>query len=152
MKMEIVVVLLMLTSLSVSAETKPADAEVRETLSGFIQAFDNLEWEQFRNFFADDATVFNPRDVARRANGREEIEARFRTVFEQIRGNRTKPPYMDIQPRDLVIQIFGEVAIATFHLDDRPGVLNRRTVVMHKEAGGWKIVHLHASEVPLSRP
>ena len=152
MKRNIVVFLLLLTNLSVSAKTKPADAEVRETLSGFIQAFDNLQWEQFRSFFADDATVFNPRDVAPRANGRQEIEARFRSVFEQNRGNRSKPPYMDLQPRDLRIQMFGDVAIATFHLDDRPGVLNRRTIVMHKQSGGWKIVHLHASEVALSKP
>jgi hypothetical protein len=54
---------------------------------------------------------------------------------------------MDLQPRDLNIQIFGEVAIATFHLDDRPGFLNRRTIVLHNTPEGWKIVHLHASEV-----
>jgi ketosteroid isomerase-like protein len=54
---------------------------------------------------------------------------------------------MDIQPRDLNIQIAGNVAIATFHLDDRPGFMNRRTIVLQRQPSGWKIIHLHASEV-----
>jgi hypothetical protein len=67
-------------------------------------------------------------------------------VFEQIRAGRTQPPYTHLQPRDLKIQSYGEIAIATFHLDDRPGVLNRRTIVLRRSKGQWKIVHLHASE------
>lgn len=119
-------------------------------LRGFIRSFDDLDWESFRGFFADDATVFYPRGFTGRASGRSEFEANFRKVFEQIRAGRTQPHYMDIQPRDLQIQRYGDVAIATFHLDDRPGVLNRRTLVLRKMKGQWKIVHLHASETPLS--
>jgi len=119
-------------------------------LQDFIRAFDNLEWDQFRGFFADDATVFYPRGFVNRASGRLEFEANFRKVFEQIRAGRTQPPYMDLQPRDLHIQRYGDIAIATFHLDDRPGVLNRRTLVLRKMKGQWKIIHLHASETALS--
>jgi hypothetical protein len=54
---------------------------------------------------------------------------------------------MDIKPQDMKIQLFDDVAIATFHLDDRAGFLNRRTIVLNKTKAGWKIVHLHASEV-----
>ncbi len=128
------------------AATNMPDAMLR----GFIRAFDALDWESFRSFFANDATVFYPRGFTRRASGRSEFEANFRKVFEQIRAGRTQPPYLDIQPRDLQIQRFGDVAIVTFHLDDRPGVLNRRTLVLRKMKGQWKIVHLHASETPLS--
>ncbi len=128
------------------------EKEVRETLGKFIVAFDNLDWEQFRSFFADDATVFYPRGVARRANGRAELEENFKRVFDGIRGMQTHAPYMHIEPRDLQIQMFDETAIATFHLDDRPGMLNRRTIVMRKTVLGWKIVHLHASEVAVSSP
>jgi ketosteroid isomerase-like protein len=99
---------------------------------------------------ADDATVFYPRAVPNRADGRAEFERTFRQVFEQIRAGRTTGPYMDIQPRDLKIQIAGDVAIVTFHLDDRPGFINRRTVILKKLAPGWKIIHLHASEVAKS--
>src|SRR5882724_84566 len=119
-------------------------------LQDFIRAFDNLEWDQFRGFFADDATVFYPRGFTKRASGRREVEANFRKVFEQIRAGRTQPPYMYLQPRDLQIQRYGDIAIATFHLDDRPGVLNRRTIVLRRRKDQWKIVHLHASETALS--
>ena len=122
-------------------------SEVRETLADFIQAFDNLEWDKFRSFFADDATVFYPREFPGRAEGREQFEKYFRKVFDRIRAGRTQAPYMDIQPRDLKLQITSDITIATFHLEDRPGFLNRRTIVLQKQKSGWKIVHLHASEV-----
>jgi ketosteroid isomerase-like protein len=126
-----------------------SEREVRKTLSDFIQAFDNLDWERFRNFFAEDAKVFYPREFPRRADGRPEFETNFQKVFERIRAGRSKGPYQDIQPRDLEIQIVGDVAIATFHLDDRTGLLNRRTLVLQKRPDGWKIIHLHASEVAI---
>ena len=133
------------------AQAQPAEAEIRDTLTRFIRAFDDLDWEQFRLAFDDNATVFYPRAVPERANGRAEFEKAFKTVFEQIRGSKTTAPYMDIQPRELRVQAFEHVAIATFHLDDRVGFVNRRTIVLHKTEKGWKIVHLHASEVAVPR-
>ena len=151
MRTMLTVFLLTLAAIAAPVDAKPSETEVRETLSKFIQAFDNLDWDGFRGFFADDATVFYPRDVPIRATGHREIEAQFQKVFEQIRGKRSKPPYMHIQPRSLAIQMFGDVAVATFHLDDRPGELNRRTIVLHRDGGTWKIVHIHASEVALPK-
>lgn len=123
------------------------EAEVRQTLTNFIHAFNNLDWDHFRLSFADDATVFYPREFPYRADGRQKFEEFFQKVFDRIRAARTQPPYMDIQPKDLKIQISDTVAIATFHLDDRSGFMNRRTIVLQKQASGWKIIHLHASEV-----
>ena len=123
------------------------EAEVRKTLSHFIDAFDNLEWERFRSAFSDDATVFFPREFPEGAEGRAAIEEKFKIVFEHIRAGRTSGPYMDLQPRGMKIQMAGDVAIATFYLDDRPGFVNRRTIVLRKTGRGWKIIHLHASEV-----
>jgi ketosteroid isomerase-like protein len=144
----LVLILLLTTSIVCYAGTADtAEAEVRQTLSDFIQAFDNLEWDHFCAAFSDDATVFYPREFPSRANGRQEYERTFQQVFDRIRAGRTQGPYMDIQPRDLSLQIAGNIAIATFHLDDRPGFLNRRTIVLQKQPPGWKIIHLHASEV-----
>lgn len=130
---------------SAGAHSRQSDeVEVGKILSGFIAAFDNLDWDQFRGFLP---TVFFPRDSPHRADGREEFERTFQQVFERIRVGRTKGPYMNLNPIDLKIQIAGDVAIATFHLDDRPGFLNRRTIVLQRGTRGWKIIHLHASEV-----
>lgn len=130
----------------------PGDADVREALARFIRAFDDLDWEHFRLAFDDNATVFYPRAMPQLANGRSEFEKAFKAVFQHIRGSKIAAPYMDIQPKDLRIQLFGDIAITTFHLDDRPGFLNRRTIVLHKTEMGWKIVHLHASEVSVIGP
>jgi ketosteroid isomerase-like protein len=144
--------LLIVPSVRTQAQTVGEEVQVRETLSRFVRAFDDLDWETFRLTFDDAATVFYPRAVPERATGRAEFEKTFRTVFEQIRGSRTSAPYMDIQPREMKIQLFGNVAIATFHLDDRAGFVNRRTIVLNKNEHGWKIVHLHASEVSVANP
>lgn len=142
--------LILFTCAALAGATNPED-EVRGTLSQFVQAFDNLDWDRFTGFFSDGATLFQPRTFASRAENKAEIESQFRQVFQVIRGDRTKPPYMEIQPRDLRLQMLGtEVAIVTFHLDDRPNVLNRRTIVWQRLKSGWKIVHVHASEVVLS--
>jgi ketosteroid isomerase-like protein len=145
--------LFLLVSPSLFAQAKSsasAELEVRGALAKFVSAFDNLDWESFRLAFDDDATVFYPRGFPERANGRAEFEKTFKVVFEQIRSGKTAAPYMDIQPKGMKLQMFGDFAIATFHLDDRAGFLNRRTIVMTKTTAGWKIVHLHASEVSLT--
>ena len=141
--------LFILISPSLVGQTKPTstEAQVRDALASFIHAFDNLDWESFRLAFSDDATVFYPRGFPKRANGRAEFEKTFKVVFDQIRDGKTGPPYIDVQPRDVEIQLFGNIAITTFHLDDRVGFLNRRTIILNRTKGGWKIVHLHASEV-----
>ncbi len=151
MALRIALALALTLAPSVFAQPQPtrAEKEVREALAHFIRAFDDLDWDHFRLAFDDDATVFYPRGTPQRANGRAEFETTFQTVFQQIRGNQTAPPYMDIQPREMRIQLFGDMAIVTFHLDDRAGFLNRRTIVLHRTGKGWKIVHLHASEVSL---
>jgi ketosteroid isomerase-like protein len=148
-------VLLLLIPHLLRAQARPAQVEqeeIRKFLSEFIAAFDNLDWEKFRNAFTEDATVFYPRERANRANGRIEVEDQFKRVFEQIRAGRSKGPYMDIQPRELRMEVLGDVAIVTFHLDDRPGFINRRTLVLRKTAAGWKIAHLHASEMATALP
>ena len=79
------------SSPSVFAQLRPvpADTEVREALARFIRAFDDLDWEHFRMAFDDNATVFYPRVVPQRANGRAEFEKAFKTVFQQIRSGKT---------------------------------------------------------------
>jgi ketosteroid isomerase-like protein len=149
--MKKVLALLLVSACTAFSQNRNPEPKLRQTLSQFVQAFDNLEWEHFTGFFADDATMFQPRKFPRRAENKTEIETEFRQIFDSIRGSQTKPPYMDLQPRDLRVQMLTpDVAIVTFHLDDRPGVLNRRTLVWQRFKSAWKIVHIHASELALT--
>jgi ketosteroid isomerase-like protein len=74
------------------SQTMPAhDTKPRQMLARWIQAFDNLDWDQFRQGFDDNATVFYPRAVPRRADGRAAFEEHFRQVFANIRKEKAVP-------------------------------------------------------------
>ena len=151
LRMLISLALLLVFPVNAISQSSPHSSDLNIALARFVTAFDNLDWDAFRLSFEDDATVFYPRAIPARAHGRPEFEHSFKTVFEQIRGGRTSPPYMDIQPKDLLVQDVGDsIAIVTFHLTDRPGFLNRRTMVWHRTHGVWRIAHLHASEVAIA--
>src|ERR1700722_9839840 len=111
--------LLLLLASPLSPEPVSKEQKVQETLTKFVDAFENLDWEKFRLSFDDDATVFYPRAFPERASGRAEFEKTFKAVFEQLRGQQTTPPYFKIDPRDLKIQVYDDMAIVTFHLDDK---------------------------------
>jgi len=72
----------------------------------------------------------------------------FIRAFDDLDWDKFQMSFAD----DLEAQRVGGVAIVTFHLDDRPGFINRRTLVLAKFAGEWKILHLHASEVSIAKP
>ena len=125
-------------------------AEVAAALRGFLDAFENLAWEPFRASFADDACVFFPSArTPERFCGRDAVEARFREVFDGERRAATSgPPYLHLQPEELQIQLVGDAAaIATFHLRNQQRTA-RRSVVFRRDGAAWRIVHLHASNVP----
>lgn len=125
------------------------ETEIRGFLDQFIAAFNNLNWESFRNCFADDATVIHPALYPRRLDGRAAYEPAWKRVFEKTRmdSGRNQPPYMNLQPLDTKVQMTGTIAVVTFHLKRSAASLGRRTVVLRRDAGGWKIIHLHASNV-----
>ena len=157
----ILVMFLALASLSSSAlaargqsappgNVPPADADaaaVRKAAEAFLEAFNNLEWEKFSRSFSDDATVFFPfSQVPRRASGRAEVERVFKLFFDELRKRKPGPPYQNIVPQEVMVQMLGGAAVVTFHLGGGESV-SRRTLVFQKQKGEWLITHLHASSV-----
>ena len=131
---------------------KADEKSIEHALSVFVNAFDNLDWPAFRACFSSDATVFYPTPlIAKRVDSVGDFKQAWFGVFESIKKNsgRTEPPYMDLQPRDVRIDLLSnDVAISTFHLVNG-NVVSRRTLVWKRFPDGWKIVHLHASNVTL---
>jgi hypothetical protein len=125
---------------------------VEQALSTFLTAFDNLDWPAFRACFNDRPTMFHPAGPnVRRVDTPEEFDAAWHLVFERIRKNsgRTSPPYIKLSPMDLRIDPLAEnVSLVTFHLID-VGTLSRRTLIFQHYEDGWKIVHIHASNLAL---
>ena len=132
---------------------RPSSADsagAHRAAEGFLAAFDSLNWEPFRAYFAEDITMFFPFPaVPARADGRAAVEAVFRPFFERgreafARSNRTR---QGLAPRDVRVQAFGDAAVVSFHLGaERPA---RRSIVFRRtSAGEWKVVHWHASSPP----
>src|SRR5689334_23886743 len=94
---------ILLTSTPLAQQHGGASEEevVQKTIADFIDAFNNLDWDRFREYFADDATVFNPAipevTELHRLDGREKIEAVFKHVFDEAKKGKG-PPYLDIRP------------------------------------------------------
>jgi ketosteroid isomerase-like protein len=120
-------------------------------LKQFIAAFNALDWPAFQACFAESASLFNP-DVPgatslHRLDGREAVERSFRGVFDAAAAGSAPPHGPNIVPEHLKIQQFGAAAVLSFEFRRAAGSFGRRTIVMAKQADGWHIVHIHASNV-----
>ncbi len=115
--------------------TEPDTAQVLSAAQAFLTAFNNLDWEAFHASFAPSATVFQPFGEPWRNDGRENIAAFFGRLFEEIRSSTEGPPYMNITPRDLRIEMLEDAGIVTFHLPGRETV-GRRTLVFGRQRRG----------------
>jgi len=146
--------LLVLVASGTEAQEKLASnqkaAPVQEALSAFLTAFDNLDWP-YSAIVSARRQLFSSR--------------RRRTLGELILPNSSKrhgSPSSSESRRVLigllnhtlllnrsdlrVEELSEEVALVTFHLVDG-GLVNRRTLVFKHKTSGWKIVHIHASNI-----
>jgi ketosteroid isomerase-like protein len=139
---------------STEQSTQPT-AEIEQALTVFLAAFDNLDWPAFRACFAPDASIFHPAPPnLKRIDSPQEFERAWLDVFARIKKNsgRNSPPYMHLSPQDLKIELLSEdAALVTFHLLDGT-TLSRRTIILKRSSGSWKIVHLHASNLAMPVP
>lgn len=128
--------LLIAIALAACATTGTPEATVHE----FLSALDRGD-PRIADLFTEDATMFFPMNAQPlRLNGRAEIAAAFASLFgPNYRGGM--PP-----PQDLRVQRSGGTAVVTFQTVN-PNVTSRRTLVLRREGGRWRIAHLHGSNV-----
>lgn len=132
-------------------------AGVEPALRTFLAHFERLEWEPFLAAFAPDACVFHPSAKAPLAVCRTpgdpasetEFEARWRHVFDDTRAHGTGPRFMVLEPQELRVTALGrDAALATFVLRNADRLARRSVVFVRAADGGWRISHIHASNVP----
>jgi len=120
---------------------------VMKAATDFVVAFNNLDWPTFRASFTEDVTIFNPFwKQASRIEGQQEAEAFWLTIFPEFDDPKSTRK-LQINPKDLKIQLYGQTAIVTFNLGDGVNKISRRTLVMVNKDSSWKIAHLHASSI-----
>ncbi|HEX6642301.1 MAG TPA: nuclear transport factor 2 family protein [Thermoanaerobaculia bacterium] len=135
---KLVAIAILLASCATAHDVSPS-----QTIDAFLAALDAGD-ANIAQLFTDDATVFFPmNDRPLRANGREEIAAAFGALFALpgYQKGRGMP-----KPEALQTQTTGDVAIVTFQTTN-PNVTSRRTFVLRRDGGRWRIVHLHGSNI-----
>ena len=120
-------------------------AQIREIIDKIVMDAENADIEGLQAIHLDSEkfTKFGPRSFERQdvANTNQSEAAFFGTISNYKQ-----------QSRDLKIDVFGEVAIATYYpyvSFEQEGELNegsgRQTLVFLKASNGWKIVHEHGT-------
>ena len=129
------------------ASAQSTDAEVEQVMKAFLVPFSNQDVPAFIEYFADDAVVFFPSAQfgMMRVEGKANIDKAFAGVFKP---GRPIPPGGRplIQPQDLKVQRFGDMALVTFHLGNDK-TRGRRSFVLRRVDAKWRIQHLHASTI-----
>ena len=146
MRMAAAVLFVLLSMTPSLAQGTTSRDRVMAAVQTFIRANETANLELIVGTFDDAATVFFPGGQAQRANGKGEIREGFAGLFKQRTGAIT------ITPRDVNIQMSGDLAVVTAHLSDlpttpirEPMTFSRRTFVLRQVGDRWLIVHLHAS-------
>ncbi len=126
-------------------------ASPQQTFQQFIAAFNALDWPVFHSCFADSVSLFNPEVSGaaslHRLDGRTEVERSYRGIFDVAAADSTPSRGPHIVPEHLQMQQFGDAAVLSFEFKRAAGSFGRRTIVMARQADGWRIVHIHASNV-----
>jgi ketosteroid isomerase-like protein len=118
------------------------NSDVRETLDGFFRAVESRDLDRITPYFEEDAQMFSPLGTyPARLDGRAAIMEQFRAISEAL---KQMPTLIRIDPQEMVVREFGDIALVTFHLK-LPGPLHRRSFILRKRDGPWHIAHIHAS-------
>src|SRR5262249_55910621 len=118
----------------------------QSVLEAFLRALSRLDLDALLDCFDHQATAFLPAEhQPARLEGATAIGNAFAAVLGRVRA--TGATSIPLEAQDLHVQQWGDTAVATFHL--RGEHLSRRTFVLRRRAGQWRIVHLHGSNAPL---
>ena len=135
----------LLLALALAAAPLPPPTPDR-TATAFLDAFKSMDEARFDQFFAPDVTMFFPDGPfpETRVEGRKAVLAAFHKFFALVRkrGRTT----LNITPLDRRVQLYGEVAVVSFGLENDESV-GRRSIILRKIGNDWRIAHFHASSI-----
>lgn len=134
-----------------SAET--ITAALQPVLQEFLDAIDAADSTALALLLCPDATMYFPfANTAELHAGREAVLARFARMFDDLRArNPNGAPYVRFRVHAFDCIEIGErhaIAYATLGFAQQIG---RRTIVMRREADGWRLLHVHASNFDARR-
>jgi ketosteroid isomerase-like protein len=126
------------------ARSAPLDlSSPKQTMDSFFTALNSFDAKGYAAMLTDDATLFftGPPFPIRRVQGPAEIMKLVTPLFDSLRAKGTKGT---VAPEGLEFQTWGDTSVVTFDIPVGQA-LDRRTFVLRRQHGQWKIAHLHAS-------
>ena len=122
------------------------ESVVLEVIKNFNRAFANNDPDKYFTYIASDITVLTPSNPYR-VEGLEQDRAEFEY---SLRSGVSRVGYFqEMQPK---VQLLGETAVVTYFSRGTYGPKGQEKVcyyketdVLQKQAGTWKIVHIHVS-------
>jgi ketosteroid isomerase-like protein len=115
----------------------------QRAMDSFFAALNSFDARSYEAMLTEDATLFftGPPFPIRRVQGRVEIMRLVAPLFEKAAAQGARGM---VTPADIEFQTWGDTSIVTFHIP-AGSALDRRTFVLRRFHGKWKIAHLHAS-------
>ncbi|HEX5259220.1 MAG TPA: nuclear transport factor 2 family protein [Sphingomicrobium sp.] len=133
-------------SMSKTSNSRSAEFDLsspQRAMDSFFAALNSFNAKGYAAMLTNDATLFftGPPFPIRRVQGRAEIMKLVTPLFDNMRSKGSKG---NVAPEDMEFQTWGDTSVVTFHIPVGPA-LDRRTFVLRRQLGQWRIAHLHAS-------
>lgn len=133
------------SSAALSQEPSAAEAAVRETLRGYVDAFNSHDASKLSAFWSQTA-VYVDRQTGERIEGREALEADFGKLFDTSSDLRLVGETSSVDfVTDNVAVASG---VATVSGADRPPSQSDFTATLVNQQGSWKLAMVEESPVP----
>jgi ketosteroid isomerase-like protein len=124
-------------------------ARVQAVVERMLDAIDHGDTAILESLWLEQSSMFFPfLNSPQLAVGRAAIVARFAALFGKFRSKGAATPYFGFQLQDLRVDVMGDAALCTLSYVLR-GVLARRSFVLVRAAGDWRIKHVHGSNAKL---
>jgi ketosteroid isomerase-like protein len=136
----------LLLALALAAAPQPLATTPDAAAMEYLDAFKSMDQARFDQFFAADVTMFFPDGPfpETRVEGRDAVLAAFHEFFALAKKRgRTA---LNITPLNQRVQLYGDVAVVTFGLENDEAV-GRRSIILRKIGNDWRIAHFHASSI-----
>ncbi len=135
---------------AISAATQPFEDDVKGVVFKRFEALKNRDENAVRALVDAQYSKFDDWPPYRRQEAEEALRNEFGAF--KVLSNYT------YEIKDLEVRIFGDTALATFHIryqgeirNSRFDVVSRVTSVLVRRDGAWKFVHEHLSRFPEER-
>lgn len=124
-------------------------ARVQAVVKRMLDAIDHGEAGVLEGLWEAECSMFFPfLNSPRLARGRAAVLERFTTLFRKFQTAGKSKPYFGFQLQEMHVELLGDAALCTLSYSLR-GVLARRSFVLVRSGGDWRIKHVHGSNSQL---